>query len=566
MPGMAARTTVTLISNVPADQAASLGLPADEQQAGDVLSLPHSDALSLVTRGVATFGLRSAAWVAPAQHGTTVTLTADVPSRLADSLGLASTDRQAGDVLSLPYRDALALVQAGVAAFGSAAEDSAGTPTVATPTAATVPTTDADREKYIPARLSAPELRAAYAPNLARIFHVDSYGADPTGAADSTAAFVAANAAAHAAVAGGATGADVGVGAGRYKLTCGRLDLTSPLVGIVGAGAEASRILAQGSGVAVQARNTGWVSDNTIVSRRIGGFTIDGSATTAASVGLRYQDLNAGHLDDLRVRDFGIVGSVGIDMHKDLGWTERVLWTRVTTRNCNTHVCFDGKDSTGGSFMYHRILDLRSTLFVGQTGIKLRNFAQLDNVVFNWVFNALADAGSDILLFNLGDGVASDTSRMLRAQLAVHGERGGAGASLTKDFTLGTNTQFIGAGTIYLVGTWTAGTVSAGNVYFAGQTNAPALSSESFYAGPGFKSVTPNSVTQPATRVRALSLTDTSATVRSTLYSGNGDPNGARFANPGDFYFRNGAPATSLSRIYINTGGANGNSTWTGIL
>lgn len=56
---------------------------------------------------------------------TTVTLTADAPANLADSLGLAATDRQAGDVLSLPHSDALALVQAGVAAFGSAAQDAA---------------------------------------------------------------------------------------------------------------------------------------------------------------------------------------------------------------------------------------------------------------------------------------------------------------------------------------------------------------------------------------------------------------------------------------------------------
>jgi hypothetical protein len=56
---------------------------------------------------------------------TTVTLTADAPANLADSLGLAAGDRQAGDVLSLPHRDAVALVTAGVARFGSAAQDAA---------------------------------------------------------------------------------------------------------------------------------------------------------------------------------------------------------------------------------------------------------------------------------------------------------------------------------------------------------------------------------------------------------------------------------------------------------
>lgn len=60
---------------------------------------------------------------------TTVTLTAAAPANLADSLGLAPTDRDAGDVLSLPHRDALALVRAGVARFGSAAQDAALTRT-----------------------------------------------------------------------------------------------------------------------------------------------------------------------------------------------------------------------------------------------------------------------------------------------------------------------------------------------------------------------------------------------------------------------------------------------------
>lgn len=62
---------------------------------------------------------------------TTVTLTKAAPARLADSLGLAAGDRQVGDVLSLRHSDALALVTAGVARFGSAAQDAAAAPTVA---------------------------------------------------------------------------------------------------------------------------------------------------------------------------------------------------------------------------------------------------------------------------------------------------------------------------------------------------------------------------------------------------------------------------------------------------
>jgi hypothetical protein len=98
---------------------------------------------------------------------TTVTLTASVPARLADALGLAATDRQAGDVLSLPHADALALVVADVARFGSAAEDADDTPTVAAP-AVTLPATDTDREKYVPGRLSQTTLRTNFGPRTPR--------------------------------------------------------------------------------------------------------------------------------------------------------------------------------------------------------------------------------------------------------------------------------------------------------------------------------------------------------------------------------------------------------------
>jgi hypothetical protein len=53
---------------------------------------------------------------------TSVTLTQNVPTALADQLGLAAgAGRQAGAVLSLPNQDAVALVTGGYAQFGAAA-------------------------------------------------------------------------------------------------------------------------------------------------------------------------------------------------------------------------------------------------------------------------------------------------------------------------------------------------------------------------------------------------------------------------------------------------------------
>lgn len=49
-------TTVTLTQNVPADLAAKLGLAASDDDAGDVLSLPDTHAQTLVRQGLARFG------------------------------------------------------------------------------------------------------------------------------------------------------------------------------------------------------------------------------------------------------------------------------------------------------------------------------------------------------------------------------------------------------------------------------------------------------------------------------------------------------------------------------
>lgn len=54
---------------------------------------------------------------------TDVTLLEVVPDQLAGDLGIAAADNVVGKVLSLPYRDALALFQGGYARPGSAADD-----------------------------------------------------------------------------------------------------------------------------------------------------------------------------------------------------------------------------------------------------------------------------------------------------------------------------------------------------------------------------------------------------------------------------------------------------------
>lgn len=60
---------------------------------------------------------------------TTVTLTATVPTNIADAAGLAAEDRANGTVLLLRHEDAVELVTADMARFGSAALDADTSPT-----------------------------------------------------------------------------------------------------------------------------------------------------------------------------------------------------------------------------------------------------------------------------------------------------------------------------------------------------------------------------------------------------------------------------------------------------
>lgn len=54
---------------------------------------------------------------------TTITLTAVIPATLLADLGIPAGSNTVGTVLTLPYRDALALVQGGYASFGSTVKD-----------------------------------------------------------------------------------------------------------------------------------------------------------------------------------------------------------------------------------------------------------------------------------------------------------------------------------------------------------------------------------------------------------------------------------------------------------
>jgi hypothetical protein len=157
-----------------------------------------------------------------------------------------------------------------------------------------------------------------------RVFYVDTYGADPTGAADSTAAFAAAVAAMPTVtVNNGTTSATYPVGtlvlsAGAYKLgSSGDVGNLGPFVNVTGPGRNACILYYYGAGGdclraynAVKPANFGFVNMFTQAAPYgnggiYDGFIIDGTYATGISAGLHIGDFEGGALGpDLLIQNF----------------------------------------------------------------------------------------------------------------------------------------------------------------------------------------------------------------------------------------------------------------------
>lgn len=160
-----------------------------------------------------------------------------------------------------------------------------------------------------------------------------TYGADPTGANDSTTAFR--NAIAAATSAGGGV---VYIPAGTYAISDTLTCETVPVY-FVGDGPWATVIAFSGTGDCFR------IYDSTIYGQRTkfaGGFvgiTIDGAKAGAGSTGLHVGDLLQYELD-LTVQNFYGTGSIGVYLDNNYYWTEQ-LYGRIYAQNCASHVVFD---------------------------------------------------------------------------------------------------------------------------------------------------------------------------------------------------------------------------------
>jgi hypothetical protein len=177
---------------------------------------------------------------------------------------------------------------------------------------------------------------------LQQLFAVDwlnvvtMFGADPTGAADSTTAIQDALNAVPAA------GGVIYLPAGTYKVSSTLTNNVTPTY-IAGDGRWATQVSFTGTGDCIRMFNPYWNSSNSSTNQYRGGgvkgLTIDGTSAGAGSCGLHIGDGEQYDLD-VAVQNFTGTGSIGTHFDNTIWWTEKIHGS-VYAANCANHVVFD---------------------------------------------------------------------------------------------------------------------------------------------------------------------------------------------------------------------------------
>jgi hypothetical protein len=171
--------------------------------------------------------------------------------------------------------------------------------------------------------------------------NVTTYGADPTGAADSTTAFE--NAISAVATAGGGV---IYLPAGTYTISSTLTCTTVPAY-FVGDGAWATTISFAGTGDCFRVYDGSTYGSRKKFGGGFVGITIDGTKAGAGSAGLHVGDLLQYELD-LTVQNFSGAGSIGVHLDNNYYWTEQ-LYGRIYAQYCTSHVVFDWTSSTSST-------------------------------------------------------------------------------------------------------------------------------------------------------------------------------------------------------------------------
>jgi Pectate lyase superfamily protein len=174
---------------------------------------------------------------------------------------------------------------------------------------------------------------------------VTMFGADPTGAADSTAAIQA------AANAAPASGGVVYLPTGTYKVST-TITVARPGVYFLGDGLWNSIISYTGSGACLRMYSTAAYTPGAVgtAGGAGGGFLgimVDGVNAQAGAYGVHVGDIYQLKFE-LGVRRFTGAGSIGAWLDNNYYWAEQ-MYGRIWAEECSTHVQFDSSVNTSGS-------------------------------------------------------------------------------------------------------------------------------------------------------------------------------------------------------------------------
>ncbi|WP_163645883.1 glycosyl hydrolase family 28-related protein [Mycobacterium conspicuum] len=189
-----------------------------------------------------------------------------------------------------------------------------------------------------------------------REINVLDYGADPTGARDSTAAFRDAIAALPPV--GGSAAVPTGGGwvyapTGHYKITS-TLNFTQ-FQNLRGDGKSLTIFNYSGKGPCILAANSaGTTTSGWPAPCQFEGFTIDGTGAGPGAIGIQIGNLFHSRGHDLEIQSFLAAGATGVlfKNHGKVPVADRMQWSIDLIENAN-HVVFDGNCAVGvGSFSY----------------------------------------------------------------------------------------------------------------------------------------------------------------------------------------------------------------------
>lgn len=271
-----------------------------------------------------------------------------------------------------------------------------------------------------------------------RLVYADLYGADPTGATDSTAALVRAQAA------GGSGAYQIVLSAGTYVLgTSSDVGTFGRNQGMTGQGRGVTTLSYKGSGTCVAAFDSSF-SSSASVGGKFGGFTVDGTSAGSAAVGMSWGNLQLARCDDIAVTNFGGATAAGLKM-ANVGansHSEQAEWTAIKLSNNTVGVLWDF-DSFDYS-LYQFVISANSN----QDGMRLQNNASLEGCRLEVRGNFNSGAGNTGAVIAIDRGNAAGTSRIDGCQIYLNVECDGSTG--LGHYTLwmegGSQSQFTGVG------------------------------------------------------------------------------------------------------------------------